>query len=113
MKKVRPWCGQPSDQGRLKNRTGTTQVKQRQTYCDVKTNFWLSYFIYFTVTGVFKLITMVYLQAGRLGSRVVSVLDSTGAAGPGFKPQSRRCRVTVLCKLFTPIAPLFTKQQNW
>ena len=49
---------------------------------------------------------------GWLGSRVVSVLDS-GAEGPGFKSQSRRCPVTVLGKLFTPIAPLFTKQQNW
>ena len=29
------------------------------------------------------------------------------------KSQSRRCRVTVLGKLFTPIVPLFTKQQNW
>jgi len=47
-----------------------------------------------------------------LGSRVVSVLDS-GAVGPGFKSQPRRCRVTVLGKLFTPIVPLFTKQQNW
>jgi len=47
-----------------------------------------------------------------LGSRVVSVLDS-GAEGPGFKSQSRRCRVTVLSKLFTPVVPLFTKQQNW
>ena len=51
-------------------------------------------------------------RAGWLGSRVVSVLDS-GAEGPGFKSQSRRCRVTVLGKLFTPIVPLFTKQQNW
>ena len=25
----------------------------------------------------------------------------------------RRCQVTVLGKLFTPIVPLFTKQQNW
>ena len=49
---------------------------------------------------------------GWLGSRVVSVLDS-GAEGPGFKSQSRRCRVTVFGKLFTPIVPLFTKQQNW
>jgi len=47
-----------------------------------------------------------------LGSRVVSVLDS-GAVGPAFKSQPRRCRVTVLGKLFTPIVPLFTKQQNW
>jgi len=44
--------------------------------------------------------------------RVVSVLDS-GAEGPGFKLQSQRCRVTVLGKLFTPIVPLFNKQQNW
>jgi len=36
---------------------------------------------------------------------VVSVLDS-GAVGPGFKSQPRRCRVTVLGKLFTPIVPL-------
>jgi len=45
-------------------------------------------------------------------ARVVSVLDS-GAEGPGFKLQSRCCRVTVLGKLFTPIVPLFTKQRNW
>jgi len=32
---------------------------------------------------------------------------------PWFKSQSRRCRATVLGKLFTPIVPLFTKQQNW
>jgi len=42
---------------------------------------------------------------GWLGSRVVSVLDS-GAEGLGFKSQSRRCRVTVLGKLFTPIVPV-------
>ena len=51
--------------------------------------------------------------AGRwLGSRVVSVLDS-GADGPGFKSQQRRCRVAVVGKLFTPIVSLFTKQRNW
>ena len=47
-----------------------------------------------------------------LGSRVVSVLDS-GIEGPGFISQPRRCPVTVLGKLFTPIVPLFTKQGNW
>ena len=47
-----------------------------------------------------------------LGSQVVSMLDS-GAEGPGFKSQSRRCRVTVLGKLFTPIVPVFSKQQKW
>jgi len=36
-----------------------------------------------------------YRDTGWLGSRVVSVLDS-GALGPGFKSQSRRCRVRVL-----------------
>jgi len=39
---------------------------------------------------------------------VVSVLDS-GAEGPGFKSLSGK----VLGKLFTPIVPLFNKQQNW
>jgi len=39
---------------------------------------------------------------------VVSVLDS-GTERPGFKSQPRRCRVTVLGKLFTPIVLLFTK----
>jgi len=48
---------------------------------------------------------------GWLGSRVVSVLD-LGAEGPRFKSQSRCCWVTVLGKLFTPIVPLFTKQQK-
>ena len=51
------------------------------------------------------------LLRGWLGSRLVSVLDS-GTEGPGFKSQPRRCRITVLGKLFTPIVPLFTKQQN-
>ena len=37
----------------------------------------------------------VHLHLGWLGSRVVSVLDS-GAEGPGFKSQPRRCRVTFL-----------------
>ena len=52
------------------------------------------------------------VEKGWLGSRVVSVLDS-GAEGPGFKSQPRRCRVTVLGKLLTPIVHLFTKQRNW
>ena len=52
------------------------------------------------------------LLIGWLGSRVVSVLDSD-AEWPRFKSQLRRCRVTVLGKLFTSIMPVFTKQQNW
>ena len=62
-----------------------------------------------THTGVQHLNLLI---RGWLGSRMVSVLDS-GAEGPGFKSQSRRCRVTALGKLFTHIVPLFTKQQNW
>jgi len=53
-----------------------------------------------------------YSALGWLGNRVVSVLDS-GAEGPGFKSQSRRCWVTLLGKLFTPVVPLFIKQRNW
>jgi len=53
-----------------------------------------------------------YTASNKNGSRVVSMLDS-GTEGPGLKSQPRRCRVTVLGKLFTPIVPLFTKQQNW
>jgi len=45
-----------------------------------------------------------HLIQGWLASRVVSVLDS-GAEGPAFKSQSRRCRGTVLGKLFTPVVP--------
>ena len=53
------------------------------------------------------------VTAGWLGSRVVSVLDS-GAEGAG----SNRSRNAVgnslrQTKLFTPVVPLFTKQQNW
>ena len=54
---------------------------------------------------------ILYILLEWLGSRVVSVLDS-GAEGPGFKSQPRRCRVTVIGKLFTPIVPLFTKQRK-
>ena len=42
----------------------------------------------------------------------LAVLDS-GAEGSGFTSQPRRCRVTDLGKLFTPIVPLFTEQRNW
>ena len=47
----------------------------------------------------------VHVWCRWLGSRVVSVRDS-GAVGPGFKSQPRRCRLTVLGKLFTLIEPL-------
>ena len=50
------------------------------------------------ISGTARLIFATF--SGWLGSRVVSVLDS-GTVGSGFKSQSRRCRVTVLGKLFT------------
>ena len=49
---------------------------------------------------VFALFVFMFVLLG--GS--VDELDS-GAEGPGFKSQSRRCRVTVLGKLLTPIVP--------
>ena len=52
-------------------------------------------------------VSVMYPYSRWLGSRAVSVVDP-GAEGPGFKSQPRRCRVTVLGKLFTPIVPLFT-----
>ena len=55
---------------------------------------------------------ITHKHVGWLGSRVVSVLVS-GAEGTGFRSQPRRCRVTILGKLFKPIVPLFTKQRNW
>ena len=39
------------------------------------------------------------------------MLDS-GAEEPGFKSQQRRCQVTVLGKLFTPVVPVFTEIGN-
>jgi len=59
-----------------------------------------------------KLTCHLSLLYGWLHIRVVSVLHSD-AEGPGFKLQPRRCRVTVLGKLFAPIVPLFTNQRNW
>ena len=65
-----------------------------------------------TKSGRARLVEYGLYSAGWLGSRVVSVLH-LGAEAPGFKSQPRRCRVTVLGKLFTPVVPLFTKQRNW
>jgi len=38
----------------------------------------------------------LYLFTWVSGIRVVSVLEDSGAEGPGFKSQPQRCRVTVL-----------------
>ena len=54
---------------------------------------------------------MVITHMGWLRSWVVSMLYS-GAEWLGFKSEQRCCRVTVLGKLFTPIVPLFSKQQK-
>jgi len=84
--------------------------------CTSKENSWLGLASYAWSGYVLRDLSFDYhllgLDRTRLRSRVVSVLDSD-AVGPGLKSQPRRCRVTVLGKLFTPIVPLFTKQQNW
>jgi len=73
----------------------------------------LSYFsVLLNVITIRDLFILCLYHFGWLGSQVVSVLDS-GAEGPWFKSLSRRCRVTVLGKLFIPIVFLFTKQRNW
>ena len=67
---------------------------------------WLSTVVTHRVARVRRLYQLCYVMLGWFDSRVVN-------RGPGFKSQSRRCRVTVLGKLFTPTVPLFTKQQKW
>jgi len=72
----------------------------------------LRYFFFLVFLVVFSFFSCIAFCGSVVGSRVQdSVLDS-GAVGPGSKSQPRSCRVTVLGKLFTPIVPLFTKQQN-
>ena len=62
----------------------------------------------------FEITKMLIVVFKRSGS-VAEWLEcwTQGAEGSGFKSQPRRRRVTVLGKLFTPIVPLFTKQQKW
>jgi len=69
--------------------------------------FLCNVFFYFILIFFFVL-TQLLVIFRRLGSRVVSVLDS-GTGGPGLKSQLRRCQETVLGKLFTPIMTVFTK----
>jgi len=38
MEKVRPWCGQPSDRGRLKNRTEQSTSRKQYTISEEKRN---------------------------------------------------------------------------
>ena len=66
-----------------------------------------------TVSTVHYYRLIVYLHGCRIKGGVsvaecllLSVLDS-GAVGPGFKSQPPRCRVTVLGKLFTPVASVY------
>jgi len=61
----------------------------------------------------FSLYRSIYqiLLPGWLGSRVVSVLNSV-AEQPGFKSQSRRCRVTVFGKVFTPLCLCSPSSKN-
>ena len=86
-------------------------AKLKGTPCGVDAKKEKNIVSFIIILGILSFpIVLVYI--GWIGSRVVSMLDS-GAERPGFKSQPRRCRVTVLDKLFTPIVPLFAKQQNW
>jgi len=99
--------------GRVDPVTRTTASEQRdRTFAPRPRTFILPGILLPSIVRVRVYSYMVTKSIRWLGSRVVSVLDS-GAEGPGFQSQPRRCRVTVLGKLFTPIVPLFTKQQNW
>ena len=93
-----------------------------------KTSFTLFFILKYEVTGdckkntntivltasfQFTYVSLCGFEANRFSAgRVVSMLDSV-AEGPGFELKPRRCRATVLGKLFTPIVPLVTKQRNW
>jgi len=46
MEKVRPWCGQPSDRGRLKNRTEQASVLL-ECVQKVITNAWMRHMLMF------------------------------------------------------------------
>ena len=61
----------------------------------------------------FFLFLSVWIDCVAQGGSIAEWMLDSGAEGPGFKSQPRRCLATVLGKLFTPIVPLFTKQKNW
>jgi len=79
--------------------------------------FWildpLQGFNQFPVSPIFTLLMFITYHicygGGSVAEWLVCCVDS-GAEGPGFTSQPRRCRITVLGKLFTPIVPLFAKQ---
>jgi len=52
--------------------------------------------------------TVLDLHQSQDGSVAEWLQLDSGTEGHGFKSQPRRCRVTVLGKLFIPIVPLFT-----
>ena len=51
MEKVRPWCGQPSDQGRLKNRTEQNSTALAASRWQKSVSSWRSllYILYFAI----------------------------------------------------------------
>ena len=101
-------------QARIRNQQHTVFFRQHLAYPGVHASLPYVHVQASNVSVVRHSLSFVTLYSGGgwLCSWMVSMLDS-GAVGPGFKSQPRRCRVTVLGKLFTPIVPLFTKQQNW
>ena len=69
------------------------------------------------LAGVERVRRSVLLQAQLLGyvtGIVASVAERLACWTQALKgPGSNRSRDAVLGRLFTPIVPLFTKQQNW
>jgi len=55
---------------------------------------------------------VAYFEGGSV-AEWLACWTHAGAEGPGFRSQPRRCRLTILGKLFTPIVPLFIEQRNW
>jgi len=88
----------------MKQHSGTVMVLNEQNAdCSIKNKFTVLFTIIFgtpsfpiSVASMKRLFHQRHLENNYFIS----------TKGPGFKPQSRR-------KLFTPIVPLFTKQQNW
>jgi len=66
----------------------------------------------FGIFGIYDCSFNFYPPMGGSVAEWLACWTHLSAEGPGLKSQPRRCRVTVLGKLFTLIVPLFTKQQN-
>ena len=93
-------CGKNAERSR--QTVPAARSGEDKTQCWLATDAAASTCGYFDAAKPLRLYGSLHRLGGWLSSPVVSVLDS-GAEGPRFRLQPRRCRVTVLGKLFTPI----------